>query len=908
MKTNEPKTEKVKEIKEKKVKAPKEPKAPKAKKAKKEMPEGYIGRPKPMKVKKQIFHKPTAKNYVEMGIALAVIGFIVYLGIRLATVQSVNLTNVIRYDFVADKAPASYVLENQKLKFEMDPLTTTFTITQKDSGKVWYSNPVDAKNDRLALVKERQNMQSPFLLKYSTENGVDTLYDFYSASIEKKVYEIEKKGNEVSVNYSIGEIETVYIYPMAITEKDMDEWLEKMSKSEQRSIKSNYRRLEDGTFLPSDDVNQLMKDYPMLKNEAIYVIRDNVQIYLKEKAQSIFEKVGYTMEDFEKDLEMYAGAKAKNVPGFNITVTYKLDGDNLIVDVPFDKISYKKDFPIIRLSILPYFGAGGVNDEGFLLVPEGSGSIINFNNGKTKQNAYFADIYGWDYATDRKAVMTETRAAFPAFGISNGDSSFVSIIDKGAEYAGVNADIAGRMSSYNYVYAEYKMIHGEQYEASSRNINTQYAYERSLPEGESISQIYTFIDGNSYVDMAKAYRNYLFGNKPANKQKDVPVAVEVVGAVDTVQQVLGIPKTRPYKLTSYKEAADIITRVENLGVKNTTYKLSGFINGGVRQQLLKKIKFIKQLGGKSSFKKMVKAAESKDAKIYLDATVQFSNRTSFFGGFNRFKDPARFASSEVCEINQYSPVFYGKIDKRDRDTYYLLKPSNTKKIVENLGKEAAKIGVDGVSFRDNGYYLSSDYNVRKKVSRSQSKAMQVEEFDSIKGNNLGVMINGGNAYAATKADFITNLVMHGNDYAILDKSVPFYEIALHGNVNYSGVPINLSPEYKQAILEAAESGAGLSFTFMGAKEKALSETNYSEYFGANFENWEERFAEVYADYNSKLGKVVDSKIDDHKFLSDVVTVTSYENGYQVYVNFGYTDFTTTDGVVIPARDYKVEAK
>ena len=903
MKTKEPKTEQVKEIKEKKVKASKEPKA---KKAKKQMPEGYIGRPKPMKTKRFEFHKPTTGFYVRLGIWAVVIAFVVYLAIRLANVQTVNLTNVVRYDFKAEGQPASYVLENNKLKMELDPFTTTFTVTQKDTGKIWYSNPADAKNDKLALLKERQNLQSPFLLKYSTENGVDTLYDFYSSSIDKKVYEIEQKGNEITVNYSIGEIETVYIYPMAITEADMDVWLEKMTKSEQRSVKSNYRRLEDGTFLPSDDVNQLMKDYPMLKNEAIYLIRDSVQTYLKEKVQGIFEKYGYTMEDFQKDMEMYAGAKTKNVPGFNVTVVYKLDGDKLIVDIPFDKISYKTDFPIIRLSVLPYFGCGGADDEGFLLVPEGGGSIINFNNGKTKQNAYFADVYGWDYATDRKAVITETRAAFPVFGISNGDSSFISIIDKGAEYAGINADVGGRMSSYNYAYAEYKMIHGEQYEASSRNINTQYAYERGLTPGESISQIYTFVNGNSYVDMAKAYRSFLFGNDSNVKDKDVPVAVEIVGAVDKVQQVLGIPKTRPYKLTSYTEASDIMKRIEADGIKNTSYKLTGFINGGVRQQFLTKVKYIDQLGGKSAFDKMVKKASESDSELYLDATVQFSNRTGFFGGFNRFKDPARFASSEVCEISEYSPVFYGKLDTRD--TYYLLKPSVTQKIVERLGKDAVKAKVDGVSFHDNGYILSSDYNTRDKVSRSASKDMQVAEFESIKEKNLGIMVNAGNAYSIKYADFITNMVMHGNEYAILDKSVPFYQIALHGNVKFAGSPINLAPENKQGILEAAESGSALFFTFMNASEKKLQDTFYTEYYASNFDNWEERLEEVYSEYNSKLGNVVSSRIDDHKYLSNAVTCTTFENGYKVYVNFGYTDFTTEGGLLIPSRDYKVEAK
>ena len=173
--------------KEKKVKMPKE------KKSKKQMPEGYIGRPKPMKVKKFEFKKPTLSFYIWAGVWTLVIGFIVFLAISLVSVKPSSLKNVVRYDFKDAGQPESYVIENSKLKFEMNPYTTLFTVTQKDTGHVWYSSPEGALTDPLALSKEKQNMKSPFLLKYSTENGVDTLYDLSSSSIDKKVYEILQK-------------------------------------------------------------------------------------------------------------------------------------------------------------------------------------------------------------------------------------------------------------------------------------------------------------------------------------------------------------------------------------------------------------------------------------------------------------------------------------------------------------------------------------------------------------------------------------------------------------------------------------------------------------------------------------------------------------------------------------------
>ena len=42
-----------------------------------------------------------------------------------------------------EEGKSEYVLENDYLKFVLDPETTQFTLTEKKTGKVWYSNPPD---------------------------------------------------------------------------------------------------------------------------------------------------------------------------------------------------------------------------------------------------------------------------------------------------------------------------------------------------------------------------------------------------------------------------------------------------------------------------------------------------------------------------------------------------------------------------------------------------------------------------------------------------------------------------------------------------------------------------------------------------------------------------------------------
>ena len=68
---------------------------------------------------------------------------------------------------------------------------------------------------------------------------------------------------------------------------------------------------------------------------------------------------------------------------------YRLEGDDLIVTVPLSEIEYKENAPIVSMTILPYFGAGSTQEDGYMLVPEGGGSIIRFNNGTLAQNSHY---------------------------------------------------------------------------------------------------------------------------------------------------------------------------------------------------------------------------------------------------------------------------------------------------------------------------------------------------------------------------------------------------------------------------------------------------------------------------------------------------------------------------------------
>lgn len=797
------------------------------------------------------------------------------------------------------------VLENEALKFVMDPTNTHFAVEVKSSGKVWYSNPQDASSDTLALTSEKGKLQSTMEITWSTQNGVDAKYNNYDYSIEKGVYDIEMGEDYVKVYYSIGDTEKEYIIPPVVTDENFQKWLGLMDQTNATLVKEYYKKYDINNLGKSDDKEQLLVNYPIVAEEVIWVLRDTIKDNLKSKFEGIFEEIGYTMEDYQADKELNFAESSFDKPIYNVSVIYRLDGDDLLVEVPLQEIEYKSQYPISNLSLLPFFGTGGTDDEGFLMVPEGGGALINFNNGKSSQNDYYANMYGWDMALNREAVVHNTRNYFNVYGISQEDDSFICILEDGAAYASIRADISGRMNSYNYAYAVYSIALREKYDVGEIANSSIYVYIPELPDG-SLVQRYSFVDSGSYSDMAKDYQAYLTdkyeGYMAMNDDTEAPVAVEIVGAVDKVKQILGVPVSRPLKLTTFKEAANMITELKSDGLNNMSVKLTGWTNGGIQQKMLSNVKPVSSLGSKKDLQNTVDMAKGLGVDIYLDGVTQYAYDSSLLDGFFVFTDAARFISKEKAELFEYNPISYGK--REMLDSYYLLHPDIAEEMTANLAAAAAKYGT-GISFRETGKDLSADYYESDIRHRQEVLNQQAGQIRDLVDQGQKLMINMGNDYVAPYCDMITNMELQGSEYTIIDTYVPFYQMALHGYVNYTGEALNLTGETEDELLRSAEYGAGLSFTLMNETAFVLQKTLYTEYYGSDYAAWHDRLVDTYTRYNAELGHTFNQKMTGHEQINAELSCTMYEDGTRVYVNYGYLDQTAEDGTVVPARDYKV---
>lgn len=801
---------------------------------------------------------------------------------------------------------SEYVMENDTLKFVMDADTSQFTITVKETGEVWYSNPQDADNDAIAFTTEKSKLKSTVLLTYTTINGVDTLYNNYDFSMLNQLYEIEQGEDYIRVDYSIGDVEREYIIPLVMELERYDELMATLSGGNKNMVSQYYKKYDINNLSKSDEKikDELLERYPLLDTTVIYALRDTANKAVKTKLEQIFGELAYTYEEYLVDKEKDTALQTSDKPIYNLSVIYRLDDGDFTVEVPLDSFEYLEDKPVYYLSLLPYFGAAGTSDEGFLFVPEGGGAIIEFNNGKIAQNPYYASIYGWDMCQDRDAIVHETRTNFNVFGEAKGDASYICIVEQGAPYAAIQADISGRNNSYNYVNARYTVTKREQYDVSDKYNGDMFVYEETLPE-ESYVQRYRFVNSGEYTDMAKAYQDYLFetyeGAFVKQDTAETPVLVEIVGAVDKVKQVLGVPVSRPLALTTFEEAETLVTELKNSGMSELSVKLTGWANGGMQQSMLSRIKVVKELGGKQALSSLINASNELGVSVYLDGITNYAIDSDITDGFFVFSDAARFISKEKAELYEYSTTSYGKRD--DLDAYYLLKEPIIQEMADNLVAEVNSYKA-GVSFADIGRDLSSDFTKKAPVSRQQVMENQQAKLAEV-SQTTDIMVNDGNDYVIAYTDMVANMDLRGAEYSIIDKTVPFYQMALHGYVEYVGEALNLTKDPVDELLKSAEYGAGLSFTLMQETSFTLQNTLYTEYFGAEYTACKDRVHEIFNRYNSELGHVFNQEMTDHEYVAADVTCTTYEDGTKVYVNYTYNDFTAADGTVVPARDYTV---
>lgn len=786
------------------------------------------------------------------------------------------------------------VAETDALALYYHPETTEVAVRDKRSDTVWYSNPSDRMEDGIASPYEKEVLSSQLTLTFRDQIGTLETYPNYTWSVMNKNFTAESLDNGIRVTYTLGDVSLgIDALPKYISQERLQEKvISKLDESLAKYVQARYYPLKD-------DPGMLERLDDQIKKELVL-----------KKMLGAFEQAGYTAEDLAFDNEAGGGAaaSASSKPQFKVPLEYRLEEDSLVVSVPLDQVTESENHRLRSVELLRYFGAAGTKDQGYMLVPDGSGSLIKLNNGKVKEEQYVQRIYGTDpnnNSSSRGQVAEQAR--MPVFGMKSGDRAWFAVIEEGDAIASVSADIGGKQNSYNHVFSSFAVRGEDMLELYTGSTIQEIQLLNDKLYTGNLSVRYSFLEGKdaSYSGMARLYQETLVeDNKlaPLEEAKSIPFYLDMLGSVDKRKSFLGVPYDAVDSMTTFEQAGEIAALLNGEGITNLRMRYLGWFGKGVHHKTPVKVKTDRVVGSASELKALSKQLKDSGGGLYPDVAFQHVYHDD--GAFTPSSDASRFVTRETAELHPYDrntnrmDSYYG--------TYNLMSPAKLPYYVDKFAGQYERYDIGAVSLRDLGDVLSSDYRVQRVIFRETAKSIVTDQLKKLHEAYPDTMVSGANAYSWAYADHVIDAPASSSGFGLTDEVVPFYQMVIHGYLDYAGAAVNNLNEQnlRKQLLQSLEFGSAPHFLWSYEQSSKLKYTRFDDMYSTHYKDWFDEAVSLYQELNEVLAPFRTQRMLEHKRHADGVVEVRYENGASILIN--YTDQAVeVNGILVEPQNYAV---
>lgn len=597
--------------------------------------------------------------------------------------------------------------------------------------------------------------------------------------------------------------------------------------------------------------------------------------------------------------------------GFVIPVQYVLEEDCLAASIISEGIEEEvwedpdtdpeKKQSVMNVALLPFMGAAGSDDEGYLIIPDGSGALIHFNNGRTGAAIYQQDVYGRDDAlTIRKAATTTYDVNMPLFGIVRNGRALMAVVENGDYQAQLNAMVNGQLTGYSNAYFAVQYIHME---ANTIMPGSEHSTDVMLPTntfrdmGNFTVRYYPLAAENAtYADVAAAYRAQL-GLKESIADAATQ-QLEMVASIPSIDTFLGVPYESVRVLTSYEQAAQTLRDFAAEGLNDLTLRYTGWSKQSVRGKMVTGLDLDNRLGGKKAFDGLRQAVKETGAEMVLavDLIDIYEDGNGYWSLFA--------ATDSVNSTAKQVPEFLQSTGYQDPEgkPWYLLSPDKVpeaaRKLAENLSGQ-----VDGVSLSMLGNTVYSSFG-KTGISRTSAGMYWQQALETLSGKIQTLSAKTASAYAFPYIEQVDATPCASSRFEVTDMEIPFYQMVTHGAMVLYTEPANEDGNVRKALLRAIECGMYPSWRVIAGDTALLSGTDYASWHAASLDAWREEIKNTAA-WMAPLGVYAGMQMTGHEQVTATLSVTTYANGDMVLVNYGSEDAEHL-GVTVPALGYAIK--
>lgn len=572
-----------------------------------------------------------------------------------------------------------------------------------------------------------------------------------------------------------------------------------------------------------------------------------------------------------------------------LALEYVLTDKGLEVNIPDSCIDEYGKNAITSIKVLPYFAAASDNSQGYYFYPDGSGAIMEFSDiSHYGESEVALNVYGNIYNYKESIGILgeqDPEIMLPVFGANINNSGFLAVITGGDEAAQIKITPTTAIVPVNSLCAEF--VYRRQFTDLRIEDGSVNTFDKKRISGDrSISYRLLEEGKTTYSDMASVYRDYLIGNGGSDKEssESVPLMLELFMAIKED----GFIKDPTVVATSFDQAEEILEKMEELGIEDMNLQLRGWTKNGYYSDPVQ-FPVNKKIGGSKGLKNLLKYTNEKNIKVFLASNFM----------------EAREGAKDFNEQNDV--VYLGNRAIWQSGELYLLSPTASQDNYTEFEKSAEKYDIAGVSFLSLGEYLAYNYNDSNYVTKAACREIWQTMLDSSKEKFGSAIAEGGNAYVLRSADIVMSIPTEDSGYQITTKSVPFYQMAVHGLVDFTGKAGNLSSDLQKDKLKWVEYGylPYFELTYTGSEE--LMYTDYNTLYSSTYDAWLEEAASIYKDFNKNLTEVRNAYMVSHEEVAENVYKVTYDNGYVVYVNYNKEN-VTVDGETVEAEAYIVVKK
>ena len=790
------------------------------------------------------------------------------------------------------------VAETDTLQLYLNQETSDVAVLDKRSGEVTFAVPPGADEDPVANASNRNYLKSHIIVNYFNSSRKEGIYDSYSMAVERDQVTYEAITNGVRVIYQMGDFSnSLGLVPTYMSKEKFEEIFAALPEDDAAAFARYYTENSDVSGM-----RQLLKAARNNKNT-------------KKKLSAMFETVGFTEEDCVAQMALAGSAVAVPV-SVTVPLEYRLEDDHLEVSVPVCGIEEKGGASVFRIQMLRNFGAQDSTGSGYMVVPNGDGSIIRFNNGKTNTGAgnYSQFVYGIDMlAADYTVLENVNDISMSLFGLCKENTTILATIEGGASLASITAGVAGNINNYNYIYPSFVVRGSETLEMFGTTGN-----EASLPIVEpslydhNLTVRYTFLDEEhtGYVGMANYMRQRLIDQGVLTQKvdnEDIKLYCDVLTGVEMTEFFLGKQYMGLTSMTTFDQAGMIFDTLAELGVRKQAFNLQGWFNGGYYHDVADQIRVPNKLGGKSGLEALNQKISDNGGSLYADVALQ---KVSFDSKrFNYQAESSKYyGSGYVASFGQVNPTTLRQTSNLGyyETKYDLISPKFLVRYADAFAEKIQSYEVGGISLRDLGSSLHSDKKRTEQITREAALDVVAAKLQTMEETGKQIMVNRANDYAWAVADDLINLPLDDNDFILIDENIPLYEMIVHGCIDYCGGVYNLTDVQndREQILTMLEYGASPHFLFTWQETTEMKYSGMNRCYSTSFRVWSEIAAQVYSEVNAVLSQVSGEQMVSHEIFDNGVRRVEYSNGVAIYVNYSSQELEA-DGLLVPAVGYTV---